>query len=64
MGLQQSLDDRVGMAYTWYNLADMYWKADQETDAREALTRARLLAEQFNLLPLLDTINHHPMSIL
>ncbi|MBN1122186.1 MAG: tetratricopeptide repeat protein [Anaerolineae bacterium] len=64
LGLQQSLDDRVGMAYTWYNLADMYWKAKKELNAREALTHARLLAEQFNLLPLLDTIDRHPMSIL
>jgi hypothetical protein len=52
------------MAYTWYNLADMYWKAKKELSAREALTHARLLAEQFNLLPLLDTIDHHPMSLL
>jgi tetratricopeptide (TPR) repeat protein len=64
IGLQQSLNDRVGMAYTLYNLADMYWKADQETDAHKVLDQARLLAEQFNLLPLLDNINQHPLNLL
>lgn len=62
LAVQELLNDRVGMAYTRYNLADMQWKLNQVEAARQSLGEARQLAEQLNLMSLLARIKGHPLN--
>jgi len=60
IALQERLDDRVGMAYTWHHLSDAQWRMDQREAARASLVTARQLAQELNLISLLGLIDSHP----
>jgi tetratricopeptide (TPR) repeat protein len=59
--LQQVLDDQVGLAYTWYNLADLLWKLGKIDSARQAMEQAQSLAASFNRIDLIQHIKNHPL---
>ncbi len=62
LSLQEKLNDRVGIATTVYNIADLEWKLGRLAESHQNLNRARGMAEQLNLVPLLEKIRTHPLA--
>jgi tetratricopeptide (TPR) repeat protein len=63
LALQRRLGDQVGMAHTWYNLADLQWSSGRSEPARRAMQEAHSLAEQLQLVNLLERIALHPLTL-